>query len=209
MDTINAISKQADNYIQPVLRNPYVMAVLKITIALYAAQLAPRVPASVSALFNNTFVKIIAVALIAYISERDLQLALMLAVLYVLSMNLLSGRGFLESFANYSSDYKPAGNFTLLEPKTAIYPGCQDIKLADLQAAFDGDKIKLHTAAQYAYGELLNQAKDKKSKEILMQMAYAVGLPHNIEFTDENAPYISTLLMYAGFNIGGKCIPPQ
>lgn len=209
MDSINAITRQADSYLQPVLRNPYVMAVLKVTIALYAAQLAPKIPASASNLLNNTFVKILAIALIVYLSEKDLQLALMLAVLYVISINLLSGRSFLESFANYSSDYKPSGKFTLLEPKTAIYPGCQKVTLKDLQEAFDGDHIKLHTAVQYSYTELLNQAKDKNAKEILMKMAYAIGLPHNIEFNDENAPYIATMLMYTGFHIGNTCVPPN
>lgn len=209
MDSINAITKQADNYIQPVLTNPYVMAILKITIALYASQLAPKLPQSVLTLLNNTFVKIAFVALIVYLSEKDLQLALMLAVLYVLSINVLSGRGFLESFSDYSSEYKPVGDLKLIEPKTAIYPGCQSITLDDLVQAFDGDKIKLQTAVQYSYAELLNQAKDKNAKETLMKMAYAVGLPHNVNFTNENAGLISTLLMYNGFQFGKTCVAPQ
>jgi hypothetical protein len=209
MDSINAITKQADAYIQPMLSNTYVMAILKVTIALYAAQLAPKLPSSVSTLLNNTFIKILAIALIVYLSEKDLQLALMLAVLYVISTNVLSGRGFLESYANFSNDYKPSGDFKLLEPKTAIHPGCHNVTLADLEQAFDGDNIKLHTAVQYSYGELLNKAKDKNAKEILMKMAYAIGLPHNVQFTDENAPLIATMLMYTGFHIGGTCLPPQ
>lgn len=209
MDSINTIARQADTYIQPVLRNPYVMAILKVTIALYAAQLAPKLPTSVSTLLNNTFIKIVTIALIVYLSEKDLQLALMLAVLYVLSINVLSGRGFLESFANYSSEYKPAGNFKLLEPKTAIYPGCQTVTMNDLLQAFDGDNIKLQTAVQYSYAQLLNQAKDKNSKETLMKMAYAVGLPYNVNFTDENSGLIATMLMYNGFKFGETCVAPQ
>ncbi len=209
MDSINVVTKQADSLIKPALRNPYLMAVLKITIALYAAQLAPRLPSSVTSLLNNTFVKILAIAVIVYLSEKDLQLALMLAVLYVLSINVLSGRGILESFANYSSDYKKSDIFKLLEPKTALYPGCQNVTLNDLLQAFDGDHLKLHTAVQYSYAELLNSAKNKNAKEILMKMAYATGLPRNIEFNDENAPYIATLLMYTGFHVGGTCTPPQ
>lgn len=209
MDSINAITRQADYYIQPVLSNPYVMAILKVTIALYAAQLGPKLPSSVTTLLSNSFVKVLGIALIVYLSEKDLQLALMLAVLYVISMNVLSGRGFFESFADYSNDYKPSGNFKLLEPKTAIYPGCQNVTLNDLLQAFDGDHIKLQTAVQYSYTELLTQAKDKNTKETLMKMAYATGLPHNIEFNDENAGYIATLLMYNGFHIGNTCLPPN
>jgi hypothetical protein len=209
MDSINAITKQADSYIQPVLRNPYVMAILKVTIALYAAQIAPKLPNFVSTMLNNTFVKIILITLIVYLSEKDLQLALMLAVLYVVVINVLSGRGILESFSNYSKEYKPSGDFKLLEPKTAVHPGCLNVTLADLQKSFDDDNLKLQSAVQYSYAELLNKAKDKNSKETLMRMAYAVGLPHNVEFNDENAPLIATMLMYVGFHINDTCTQPN
>ena len=37
------------------LSNPYVMAVIKVSLALYAAQLAPAAPAYLQNLFKNTF----------------------------------------------------------------------------------------------------------------------------------------------------------
>ncbi len=210
MESFNSISKQAEAIVQPALRNPYLMAVLKITLALYAAQLAPRLPAPAVKIFENTFVKIIAIAMIAYLSERDFQLAIILAVAYVVGINVVSGRGILESFSDFSNNYKTHGNAKLIEPKSVLYPGCQNVTLADLQKAFDGDNIKLHTTVQFAYGELLSKANNKNAKETLMKMAYAVGLPYNIDMSkEENAPLIATMLMYAGFNIGTTCIPPQ
>lgn len=210
METINAFSKQADTLVQPLLRNPYLMTVLKVTLVLYAAQIAPQLPSHASKALNNSFVKIILIALIAYLAERDFQLAIILAVVFVLGMNLLAGRGLIESFSEFSNEYTPYGNFKLVEPKNHIYPGCLNVTMADLIKAFDGDHLKLHTTVQYAYQELLAQSATKDAKETLMKMAYAVGLPYNVNTDrEENAPYIATLLMYAGFHIGGDCAPPQ
>ena len=38
-----------------------------------------------------------------------------------------------------------------------------------------------------------------------MKLAYAVGLPHNVQLNDKNAPLIATLLVYAGFTLSPTC----
>lgn len=208
MDYANQIIQKADSGMKTVLQNPYVMAVLKVTLVLYAVQFAPRLPQPLTKLMNNTFFKIFALFLIMYLSERDFQLAIVFAVIFVLGANVLSGRGLLESFADFSKDFKPSGA-TLIEPKLAVYPGCNKMTIQDLLTAFDGDVNKLASTVQYTYSELLAKVSDKNSKERLMKIAYAVGLPYNIEFNDENAPYIATLLMYFGFQFGVDCRAPQ
>jgi hypothetical protein len=65
------------------------------------------------------------------------------------------------------------------------------------------------STVQYTYSELLTKVADKNSTERLMKIAYAAGLPYNLEFNDENAPYIATLLMYFGFQFGVDCRAPQ
>lgn len=209
MDYANQVIQKADSGMKILLQNPYVMAVLKVTLILYAIQYAPRLPKSVNDVMQNTFFKIFALFLIMYLSERDFQLAIIFAVVFVLGANVLSGRGFLESFSDFSKDFKPFGNATLIEPKLAVYPGCNKITMNDLISAFDGDVNKLASTVQYTYVELLSKLSDKNSKERLMKIAYAVGLPYNIEFNDENAPYIATLLMYFGFQFGVDCRAPQ
>jgi len=209
MDQINQFSKTAESYIDAGLTNPYLMAVLKITIVLYAAQLAPRLPQAVSNVFGYTVTKLIALFVIVYISERDFQLAIILAVAFVIGSNLLSGRGVFESFANFSPDYKGDGKFTLIEPKSIIYPGCQSLTMNDLYNIFEGDNMRLQNTVEYAFRDLLSKATDKTAKEKLMKMAYATGLPYNVQFTDENAPLIGTILMYQGFNIGKDCHRPM
>lgn len=209
MDLLSTSSSVAKTYVNKALANPYIMAVLKLSLALYAAQLAPRLPNSVSTLFSNTFVKIGALTLIAYLSEVDFQLAILIAVFFVLGSNLISGRGILESFADFDVNAKADTKFKLIEPKSVVYPGCQKITIADLQNAFEGDNIKMQTTVTYAFNELLSKTETKNGKEKLMKIAYATGLPYNVRFTDENAPYIATILVYNGFAFGGECVAPK
>lgn len=202
-------SKMAESGIDRTLMNPYIMAVVKLTLVLYAVKIAPALPQAVETAFNNVFVKIFLIMLIIYLSERDFQFAIILAIIYVMGMNLASGRGFFESFANYSAEYTPQTTAKLIEPKTAIYPGCLNMTMADLEKAFDGDQQKLIAATTLAFKELVSMIKDKSAKERLMQIAYASGLPYNIKMTDENAPYIATILLYRGFDLGNTCTPPK
>ena len=209
MEALKKVSTVASSYAQSALANPYVMAVLKITLVLYAAQIAPRLPSPVTSIFSNTFFKLIALFVIAYLGEHDFQLAIILAVAFVFGSNLLSGRGLFESFADFSTDYKPDNNFKLIEPRTAVYPGCESITANDLLSAFGNDNIKLQTSVQHAFKELLLQTTDKPTKDKLMYFAHAAGLPYNVPLNDENAPLYATILMYSGFQFGDKCIAPQ
>jgi hypothetical protein len=210
MEYINQAENFVEKQLSYPLSNPYIMAVLKITFALYAAQIAPRAPDYLQTLFKNTFVKLFLIALIIYLSEKDLQLAILIAIIYVFGMNLLSGRGFFESFSNYSTDYKLSGNSKLIEPKTALYPGCESITMDDLIKLFDGDRSKFSNAVQYSFQELMLRTKSKDSKEMLMKIAYAAGLPYNLSFDKpETAPYIATLLVNYGFNVKDNCHPPE
>jgi hypothetical protein len=209
METVSLYAKKADFFVQSALNNPYVMAILKVGIVMYAAQLAPRLPQGVTDVFANTFFKIFALFFIVYLSERDFQLAIILAVVFVFGANLASGRGILESFSDYSSDYESKSNLKLIEPKSVIYPGCQGITLKDLEQAFEGDKIKLQKTVMYAYNELLHNTKDKTALERLKRLAYAVGLPYNVAWKEENAPFIASILMYHGFEFSDSCRVPQ
>jgi hypothetical protein len=218
MNQINNATKMIESQIDIPLSNPYIMAVLKITLALFAAQIAPRAPGYIQDLFKNTFVKIILISLIAYISEKDLQLALLFSIIFVLGSNLLSGRSFLESFqsfsegkelADFSTNYKSDGKMKLLESTSDIFPGCESISMADLQKIFDGDVSKFSKAVNYSFKELIATAKDKSSKDRIMAIGHYAGLSDNMSFENpETAPYLATLLVNYGFNINDKCQPP-
>ena len=189
------------------------MAVLKVSLILYASQIAPAAPAYITNLFKNVYVKLLLVFLISYLAEKDIQLAILISVIYVLGMNLLSGRGIFESFSNYaeySNEYKSYGNMKLIEPKTMIYPACENITMQDLYKLFEGDNEKLQSSVQYSFQELMKNTKSKDNKEVLKQLAYAAGLPYNLSFDKpETAPYIATLLVNYGYTVNHVCKPPN
>jgi hypothetical protein len=211
-----------------ILNNPYIMAVVKLSLALYAARIAPRLPESFS-LFDNTFVKIALIALMVYLANIDFQLAIMIAIIYVLGVNKISGRGFLESYEelnthenemSFEMDIKkltdllgkpvPPAFGTIIESHSDNYPGCEKVTMSELLAIFDGDASKLQNALQYSYHQLITQLpKDSASKDRLVRMAHAAGLPLNVPFDDANAPLIATYLINVGFMITESCRVPQ
>lgn len=210
MDYLYKAQSITESGLSTVLANPYAMAVIKITLALYASQIAPKPPAYLQAVFQNVVFKIFAVFLIIYLADKDFQLAILIAVIYVIGMNLLSGRGVFESFADYSDKYKAYGDFKLLEPKSVIYPGCESVTMDDLHKLFDGDKAKMQQTVAYTFQELLHKYKTKESKELVMKVAYAAGLPYNMSFDKpETAPYIATLLVNYGFVVNDTCQAPH
>lgn len=226
MESLQNVQTAIQGNLNALLQNPYLMAVLKVGLILYASRIAPRVPSYVQNTFENTFVKIIAIALLAYISEVDFQLAILLAIVLVLGANFLGGRGVFESYNNvgvnsvgeYHKDMTKytnllgqaaqVGKFKLMESQSDNYPGCNKVTLNDLLALFNGDAPKLQKTVQYAFSEL-NAILAGKDKENLLRVARAAGLPYNVELSDENAPLIATILLNYGYKISDTCQVPQ
>jgi hypothetical protein len=218
MNQINSTTKMIEAQLDQPLSNPYIMAILKISLALFAGQIAPRPPQYIQDIFKNTYAKIALISLIIYISEKDLQLALLISIIFVLGSNYLSGRDILESFqsisgkelAEYSPKYEITNKMTLLEGKSDIFPGCENITMDDLQKVFDGDVEKFSKAVNKSFKELVASAKDKQSKDRIMAIGHYAGLSRNMTFENpETAPYLATLLVNYGFNLNDSCQPPR
>lgn len=203
---------------EKIFKNTYLMSITKILLILFASQIAPRAPAMITDLFKNTFVKIALIALLMFVYKYDFQFSIIFAIILVLGMNVASNRSMLESYRNmnsddqaeYTKDFKAYGNFKLLDPKNEIYPGCLNIKLADLMKLFDNDHYKLQTSVQHAFQQLLNDKslENMDNKKRLLQVAYMAGLPYNMELNDDNAPWIATLLVNYKFIVSETCKPP-
>jgi len=220
MNIQNVIETQLKRF----LRNPYIMAILKIALILYASQIAPRVSPYVYSIFQLTIVKIVFIALIAYVAEVDFQLAIILAVIFVLSINLLSGRGPLESYqdsapGSFSKDTKDTfdllgkptkpNGFKMLASKSDEFIGCQNVKLDDLLAIFDNDALKLQTTVQFTYQQLMEKMPKGTAKDNLIRIARAAGLPYNVELNDENSAFIASILLQFGYSISKTCTAPN
>lgn len=224
MEALKNIEVVVQTNVNRVLRNPYAMASLKIFLALYAAQLAPKLPSGLSTLFQNTLVKIISVALIAYLADIDFQLSVMMAIVFVLGLNTLSGRGLLESYKDTRGTFekdtskifdllgKPVavGKQKMLESHTDEYPGCTTITLKDLLDVFDSDHLKLQQTVRYSFHGLMEQLPPNSDAQTkLLKTARAIGLPYSVELNDENAPFLASLLLNAGYSISKTCTAPN
>jgi hypothetical protein len=221
-NTLNNISSKLEQTIVPVIKNPYVMGILKIVLVLYAAKIAPNPPGLASKLFENTFFKIAAVFVIAFLAEFDFQLSLLLAIVFVLGTNLLSGRNMLESFINgapFTTDRtkmtnifgKPAvfNSQQLLESKTDNYPGCNNVSADDLLALFGGDSLKMQKNIHYAIKDLMDALPNGDAKAKLVAVAKLVGVADNVVVVnDDTAPFIATMLLQYGFIVSDTCKIP-
>lgn len=225
MDSLSKAGSTVEKGVRSVLSNAYVMTAVKVSLILYAAQIAPRLPSGASALFENTFFKIFAVALIAYFASLDFQLSVILAVVYVLGVNAISSRNLLESFSDsrpgrFEMDLKkitdllgspaPINKQSLIEPKANVYPGCTNITAKDLIDLFDGDKMKLQETVAYAMRDLMEKLPEgSDAKENLVKMARVVGTPYNADaLTDDSAPLVATMLLNFGYIVSDTCKAP-
>jgi hypothetical protein len=224
MDYVHTAETFTKSHLDRFLSNPYIMAVVKITLLLYVSQLAPRLPGYITNMFKNTFVKLICVALIAYLANVDFQLSLLLALIFVLGGNLASGRGPLESFedstqgpfyvdqtqyTNLLDGKAIVGDAKLLDGTSDIYTGCNGIKMDDLLSIFDGDAVKLQDKLSNSFKQLIEQLPSGDSaKTKLYKMAISAGLPYNIQFNDQNAPLIGTILLNNGVKVSKTCTAP-
>jgi hypothetical protein len=187
--------------------NEYVMAAVKVLLIVYAINFAPRLPENVQQLFNSSITKIVGMAAILIVSKYDFQMAILIAIALVVSINLVSGRGFLENYANFVKEQ--VDNKRLLEPKSVLYPGCMSITTEDLLTAFNRDNIQMQNTVRYVFYDLMRRDLDVDTKSRLLRYAKLAGLPYNLEVNDENAPYIATLLMHYGFKFGETCHAPR
>jgi hypothetical protein len=229
MDTLKNIESVVQNNVDNALSNPYMMAIIKVALVLYASQIAPKLPLQVSSIFQNTLFKIIIISLIAYLANIDFQLSIIIAIVYVLGINGLSGRGIFESYENSIQSETP-GTFQtdiskltdllgnpnpppfgkLIESHSDNYPGCDKITMKDLLEVFDGNSDKLQNALMYSYKNIMQNLPDSlSSKDKLVKMAHAIGIPYNVTFTDRDAPLLATFLINVGYVINDSCQAPK
>ena len=80
---------------------------MSLLLALYAGAAAPALPNNVIVFFDTVIGKLLITFLIAYLSSKNIQLALMLAVAFVVSLNIINTNKINEGFRtieNYEND---------------------------------------------------------------------------------------------------------
>ena len=187
-----------------VIRNEYVFTGLSIFFALYGAMIAPTPGPMFKSIMMHPAVKFLLVALLVLTIRSDIKLALIVATVLVLNSVMSKSEGF-DNFSAYNPEYKSITNSRILEARNHVNFRCLDVKMSDLLAAFNGKEVELQKTLKKAFKEILEADKSQDSKQRLVRLAHFAGLPYNVPFTDENAPYIATLLTQWGFDFGKGC----
>ena len=96
------------------------------------SNLVPKLSTSLNNLFSNKLFRVVAIFLVVYLVRRDVRLALVLTIVFVVTMNLLNNRNILEKFSRenfISSSYgKPVSSCdnykkdNIKKQGTAYYP---------------------------------------------------------------------------------------
>lgn len=101
--------KQTSTGFESLMSNKFVLLVIALFIGLYGPRLSPRLPRPVRMLFNNAAFRLIVLVLIIYLSNQNLEMALIVSIVFLLLMNLVNSldveEHFVKKFAENFSEY--------------------------------------------------------------------------------------------------------
>jgi hypothetical protein len=90
MEGINTSSNMANNSFEYLTNNKIISAMIGLFLALYAALAAPKLPKSITLWFDNFWFKLGFMFLIAYMSTKDVGIAIISAVALLVTLQTLS-----------------------------------------------------------------------------------------------------------------------
>ena len=116
--------------------------VVSLVLALYAGLAAPKLPDSVVKFFDTMLGKVIFIFLIAFVSSKNVQIALMIAVAYVVTLHIANKRA-TEEYINFLKRERFMNYYELFDVKVDNATAVKTVlcaKLSELLKAHDGDQ---------------------------------------------------------------------
>ena len=88
------------DYILPKVQQltPYASPTASLFLLLYASLARPQLPEFIANLFSYALFRLLMLVLMVFMSGQNIQLSIMIAIVFTLSMNLLSEQKFAEGF---------------------------------------------------------------------------------------------------------------
>jgi len=93
-----------DNALSTVFKNRYSSTLITLFLVLYSGLVAPKLPNFIVKLFDNPIFRILILSLIVYNGNKDPQFAIMIAVGFTVTMNMVSKQKLFEGFAGGLSE---------------------------------------------------------------------------------------------------------
>ena len=138
-DFVSNFNRTANNFLDPLNSGP-MKGILYLVLVLYGGLAAPSMPKSIAKYYDNIVVRVLFLALLVWISGHDPAIALMCAVIFIVTLNVAGHKGAFDRFEGFEDP----------GPVTSVYPGCQNMSMFDLLASFNNDKNALINALQEA-----------------------------------------------------------
>lgn len=89
--------------VNTVMTSPYFTAILTMCLILYASMVRPDLPNFVVALFEQWWFRFIFLFLIAFTATKNIQVAVIAALVFLMTMLFVSERKMAEGFATYKN----------------------------------------------------------------------------------------------------------
>src|SRR3989338_4931639 len=100
MSDLATYSNQFDRNVSNVMNNPYVSGFLTLFGILYISMAPPALPVFMQELFEYVWFRFFVLVLTAYIATKNLKVALIVAIAFVVTLNLLNEQKIAEGFRN-------------------------------------------------------------------------------------------------------------
>ena len=71
------------------IKNSWLVGILTVFLVMYGPRLQPRLPNGLKTLFNNALFRGVVLFLIIYISQKDIVSALVITIVFVVTINIL------------------------------------------------------------------------------------------------------------------------
>jgi hypothetical protein len=94
--TLKVLSKALSKAVS----NQYVSSAVSLFLVLYAAMARPQLPEFVVGLFDNSVFRLAILSLVVFMGGNNLQLSVMIAVAFTVTMNLLNEQKISEGFVD-------------------------------------------------------------------------------------------------------------
>lgn len=86
-----------------ILENPYVRTTLSLFLGLYAGLATPKLPKRILDLMQNNLVRVAVLGLVAYMGNKDPRMSLMIAIAFVVTLNIAAEQKMKEHMTELDS----------------------------------------------------------------------------------------------------------
>jgi len=145
-DNFSLLNANLDDTIRPLFADKYFLGAVALFFALYAGWLAPKLPNSVIYFFDTIPGKLLFIFIIAFVASRrvenSFQVALVVSVMFLVTLTVLNKVKMQEAFQNLSMEH-----FNLMGTMQSIMKGQQQENYSDAEAKAKADADAAAAAA--------------------------------------------------------------